>query len=117
MEYVFVYGTLKKGFFNHKRIEGEQFIGEAYLKGYNMYSLTVYPFIYKGDGTIKGELYRVRDETMPIIDSLEAFYTKRTETVELPNGETYEAFCYVFEDEQIKEDIDDFKKVEGNEWR
>lgn len=63
MTKLFVYGTLKKRFFNHTRFKFDKktkFISKAVLKGYTMYSLGSYPCIVKSNDNslIQGEIYK-----------------------------------------------------------
>lgn len=70
---VFVYGTLKKGFSNHRLLAGSEFLGAAQTVGkYAMYS-TGTPIVLKNEAVspIHGELYRVGEATLVALDSLE----------------------------------------------
>lgn len=80
--YLFVYGTLKKGFHNNRLLADQEFISEARTSmSYIMESRGI-PYVYErckawqngilveGD-QITGELYRVNDEALPAIDQLE----------------------------------------------
>ncbi len=70
---VIVYGSLKKGFYNHKLLKDEgaifidNFISEPI---YSMYSLGWYPAVVEGGDTpIFGEVYEIGDFTK--LDKLE----------------------------------------------
>lgn len=70
---VFVYGTLKKGFSNHRLLAGAEFLGAAQtVEKYAMYS-TGTPIVLKDEAVspIFGELYRVNEKTLAALDSLE----------------------------------------------
>jgi gamma-glutamylaminecyclotransferase len=70
---VFVYGTLKKGFSNHRLLASSELLGRARtVKKYAMYS-TGLPIVVKEEAasTIFGELYRVDEVTLVYLDSLE----------------------------------------------
>jgi gamma-glutamylaminecyclotransferase len=70
---VFVYGTLKKGFSNHRLLAGSEYLGTAQtVEKYAMYS-TGTPIVLKEEAVspIHGELYRVNEETLVALDSLE----------------------------------------------
>lgn len=70
---VFVYGTLKKGFSNHRLLASSELLGVAQtVKKYAMYSTGV-PIVVKGEevSRIHGELYRVDETTLVYLDSLE----------------------------------------------
>lgn len=61
---LFVYGSLKKGHFNHERfgMDTLKFIGEKEIKGWKMLSLGAYPGIVRSDtieDKVKGEVYEV----------------------------------------------------------
>ena len=70
---VFVYGTLKKGFSNHRLLAGSEYLGTAQtVEKYAMYS-TGTPIVLKDEAVspIHGELYRVNEATLVALDSLE----------------------------------------------
>lgn len=80
--YVFIYGTLKRGFRNHRVIEQEEYVGPASTG--NNYSMVVtsgtqapFPIVFpdgRGDkmGAIYGEVYKVRPRTIRELDYLES---------------------------------------------
>lgn len=77
--YVFVYGTLQRGFGNHGVIDNghrSEFVGEATAKG-QMWSVGGFPgclFSSDAEGVIHGELYRITDESvMRNLDRLEGY--------------------------------------------
>ena len=70
---VFVYGTLKKGFSNHRLLASSELLGRARtVEAYAMYSTGV-PIVIKDESVspITGELYRVGEATLVYLDSLE----------------------------------------------
>ena len=80
---VFVYGTLKRGYGNHRLLETAKFIGPAttiakmvmigkhaafpYLLGYS------YEFPTMEGHRVKGEVYEVDDATLAMLDTLEGY--------------------------------------------
>lgn len=71
--YVFVYGTLRKGFGNHYLLKEAEFVGFAKTKEkYTMYERVI-PFVSKDRKTsqIVGEVYLVDDNTLSRLDHLE----------------------------------------------
>lgn len=83
MNFVFVYGSLKKGFHNNKLLEDSTFLGAAITEDmYDMFSYGSFPAVVE-DGTsykIKGEVYYVSDETLKDLDMLEdngRFYMRK----------------------------------------
>ena len=62
MQYIFTYGTLKRGYRNHKYIEKAKFISDASIEGFYMFDLGRYPGIYEGAGIIYGEIYEIDDD-------------------------------------------------------
>jgi gamma-glutamylcyclotransferase (GGCT)/AIG2-like uncharacterized protein YtfP len=69
---VFVYGTLKRGFGNHRLLAGSRYVGEATIAG-RMHSLAAFPAVTL-DGkpeTIHGEVFEVDAPTMERLDRLE----------------------------------------------
>lgn len=71
MQYIFTYGTLKRGYRNHKYIEKAKFISDASIEGFYMFDLGRYPGIYEGAGIIYGEIYEIDDEMLKEMDLLE----------------------------------------------
>jgi len=80
---LFVYGTLKKGFNNHRIIEGSKYLGMHWLNNYGIFDLGFYPGIRpRQGGVVYGELYEIDDELFPRLDRLEGtpyLYTRETE--------------------------------------
>ena len=97
---VFVYGTLKKGFGNHRLLEKAHFLGEAYLRRTKMVDLGAYPAVITGGKKdVMGEIYQVDDETLARLDRLEghpSFYERRQVKVfsVFQNVDTFIAWCY-----------------------
>jgi gamma-glutamylcyclotransferase (GGCT)/AIG2-like uncharacterized protein YtfP len=75
--YVFVYGSLKQGYGNHRLLETSTFIGKRLTRNTDFYmvSLHSFPGVLKtesGEGfSIMGELYEVDDNTLKNLDILE----------------------------------------------
>lgn len=103
--FVFVYGTLKKGFGNHRLLEKSRFIRKAEIPG-TMYNLGAFPGIRPSDSSslVAGEIYEVDDPTLDRLDTLEGhpnFYVRRT--VDIP-GLTHwgkQAWVYYINPEYI----------------
>lgn len=107
---VFVYGTLKEGFYNNRVMEraGGTSLGKRETEpNYTMANLGSFPGVYEGGSTVvKGELYSVLD--LGPLDQLEGhptFYERRTIT--LSSGE--EAWMYILPGEPGN-------IIEGGEW-
>lgn len=98
---VFVYGSLKKGFRNHKILENSKFLEETRTKErvFDMQSFNVFPAVYKTNDpdngySIEGELYRVDKLTMDRLDKLESNgHLYQREQVRLANGQI--AWMYI----------------------
>lgn len=73
MDTVFVYGTLKQGFGNHRLLRNSKFLGKAETQPiFTMISLGAFPAVLvDGDVAIKGEVYEVDENTMQQLDWLE----------------------------------------------
>ncbi len=84
--YVFVYGTLKRGFYNHILLENSEFIGDVVTKNkYPMVNVEEhFPYLINDIGighNIIGELFKINDETFTKLDILEGYpdlYTRET---------------------------------------
>ncbi len=97
--YVFVYGTLKRGFSLHKYLAEAKFLGEAKLSGYEMYDLGWYPGIKSGKGEIYGEVYEVEPGTLAVLDEIEdegEEYERCLLPVQLKDGQIIDAFVYIY---------------------
>jgi gamma-glutamylcyclotransferase (GGCT)/AIG2-like uncharacterized protein YtfP len=70
---VFVYGTLKSGFWNHHLLEGCEFIGgAATVPTYKMIESSFPVIMPDPEGKpLAGEVYAVDDETLARLDQLE----------------------------------------------
>lgn len=72
---IFVYGTLKKGRYNHYILEESELIGEYVTPPiYTLYD-GVFPVVERGgEGKIKGELYRItNNKVLEALFRLEGF--------------------------------------------
>jgi gamma-glutamylcyclotransferase (GGCT)/AIG2-like uncharacterized protein YtfP len=101
---VFVYGTLKNGFWNHHLLKGCEFVGDAAtVPTYKMIE-NGFPVVMPDPAgkPLAGEIYTVDDETLARLDQLEregSSYDRRLIDVTLPlaSGERLptRAFIYV----------------------
>ncbi len=117
----FIYGSLRKGCYNHSMIEGKSvFKGKARVLGYALFSLGSYPAVFptnsKFDSVI-GELYQIEDDFIrESIHNMElgAGYKLVTEKC-YPNGNKddpkYISF-YVYKNPSVVLN----KKVESGDW-
>lgn len=97
---LFVYGTLKMGFYNHNRFGFDQksfYWGEAVLKGALMYDLGSYPCIVltgKENDLVHGELYEIFDSSCDNnIHNMEVGAGYRKELVDI-NGISTAVYVY-----------------------
>lgn len=101
-EHVFVYGSLKKGFGNHRVVENQKFVGEAKTSAsnYAMISLGAFPAVckYEDGMKISGEIYKVNRTTMRNLDTLEGngrLYTREKHEFVLRDGSPIGAWIYI----------------------
>jgi len=99
LHFVFVYGTLKRGFGNHNLLKRSSFLGAAKTK--EKYLMTCNSIPYLSDETkiapVSGELYLVKEVTLKALDFLEGhptFYQRKLITV-IANGIEVSAWCYI----------------------
>ena len=78
METVFVYGTLKYGFGNHRLLRYSEYLGDATTSDrYNFFTLGYFPAVSKTGNEaldlyrVDGEIYKVDDHVMYLLDQLE----------------------------------------------
>jgi gamma-glutamylaminecyclotransferase len=106
---VFVYGTLKKGFWNNPLLKGCEFFGgAATVPTYSMISvshavITLFPVIRPNENgkRVAGEIYTVDDEVLERLDRLEGvlkgMYSRELidVTVPLANGERLPSKAFI----------------------
>lgn len=112
-KYILVFGSLRKHSkrgFNYQRFGEQIFIKEVILNGFEMYSLTHYPAIKRGEGRIKAELHLVSEEIFRMINAMEvnAGYTPIVLNVEKRN-----AVIYLMDIDFKKRG---FERVESGDW-
>lgn len=108
---VAVYGSLKKGFGNHRLLEKADFVGTDRISGWVMYHLGGFPGIIAGEGDISIELYKVNRTEFRHLDMLEgypSFYNRKQVTTN--EGE---AWIYYLNDENM---YSDHPIVENGVW-
>jgi gamma-glutamylaminecyclotransferase len=82
---LFVYGTLQRGYGNHRLLAGAEFLGKAVTAApYKMFNIG-FPFILPGDdsdGYVEGELFEIDEQKhLPSVDRLEGegtFYVRKS---------------------------------------
>ncbi|EHP85983.1 gamma-glutamylcyclotransferase family protein [Methanotorris formicicus] len=102
MEYLFVYGSLRKGFWNHEAyLKNSKFVGNGKTKHkYAMYA-SIIPYVVEDEkiSHIIGEVYEVNKETLERIDSLEGHptcYKRKKVPIILESGKEIEAWLYFY---------------------
>lgn len=106
MRKVLVYGSLKRGFGNHRVMEaaGGKHIGAHTLSGFDMYSLGGFPAIVRGEGRVECEVYSV--DSLEPLDRLEGHPTfYKREVVD-------DMYVYIYQ-----HDVTGRAKVEDGVWK
>lgn len=111
---VFVYGTLKKGFGNHRLLEDAEYVGDAETTSdtYTMYNLGSFPGVKEGGSTrVTGEVYKVNDEELASLHRLEGhptFYKAVNKQVRLTNrisNNYLEAYMYILQSDTSNDQV------------
>jgi len=93
---VFVYGTLKKGYGNHRCLDGAKFIKETITKPiYDLVDVGYFPGLVSGNNAIQGEIYEINDSILKRLDNLEGYRGKSS------NSNLYNRIIIKIEDEDI----------------
>jgi len=101
-QFVFVYGTLKKGYGLHRVLEGSGSLGEGRLQDHFIYCLGSFPGISPegGAGPVFGEVYEVTADVLETLDMVEgegSLYHRRQVTVEVSGAECpVQAWTYIY---------------------
>ena len=111
MHLVFVYGSLKKGFNNHRLIKDCKF-EQATAPDIELHDGPGFPFAKRGNGVTHGELYEVDDETLSMLDCLEGHPTfyKREKTIVKTDSELKDAWIYLYKKAAS------YPKIESGMW-
>lgn len=118
---VFVYGTLKKGFGNHRVMEqaGGELIGPATTANkFSMYSLGGFPGVWLDIPTsqIYGELYNVQTmEPLDLLEGFPRFYTRVITLLTFPDGTDDAGWMYVLNPQTNEKPADD-KLIPSGIW-
>lgn len=103
--YVFVYGSLKRGFGNNRLLQNDEseFICEDYIEDFEMYSMGAFPGVVHVPGSrsvVHGEVWKVSDNILERLNTLEGFRGEdnpsnfyNCKKVETKN---YHHSCYVY---------------------
>jgi gamma-glutamylaminecyclotransferase len=96
--YMFVYGTLMRGYGNNRLLRNAEFVGSAKTsERYTLYSSGI-PFLTEGEMVnVKGEVFKVNEEILPSVDILEGhpvWYRRKIISVNLEDGNTVKAWAY-----------------------
>jgi len=100
---IFVYGTLKRGGRNHRRLAGGKFLGDARTtRGYRMFDAGGYPALVRdarAPHEIPGELWEVSDARLAELDAFEGthegLYRREPITLAPPHTQTaVDAYFY-----------------------
>lgn len=130
---IFVYGSLREGFFNYDiYLKGKiKSIRPAKITGFDLYHMPYkgYPAVFPGNNTVVGEVVEIEnyDSTLKSMDEMEGFlgegnpnneYSRKLVKVKLTNDESYED-CYSY---LYNKDIDPkFKEeaicIENGDWK
>ena len=112
-KYIFVYGTLKRGFRLNPLLEKSKYIKDYILVGHDLYELFFkewksqsYPVMVEGSGMVKGEIWKVPIETFECIDWIEKRAGYKLYKKELPKFIPY-LYFWAFDKEAFRK----FKKL------
>ncbi len=100
MAHLFVYGTLKRGFHNHKRLSAARFVASLQtIAGYQLYSYNGSPIMIfsGGESRVSGELYEVSRSVLEKIDKLEGHPIMYRRETSIVGEDSREAQAYIWQ--------------------
>jgi gamma-glutamylcyclotransferase (GGCT)/AIG2-like uncharacterized protein YtfP len=121
--FIFVYGVLMRGFDLHHHMAGAVFVSPATTRG-KLYEVGAYPGMIEGDGTVRGELYRVDDiaVALEVLDEVEEYdpldaaaspYVRAVRNVRLEqDGSETAAWLYLYNRE-----VKGLPLISSGDWR
>lgn len=96
MTFVFVYGTLKRGGKNHRKLLNSTFIGEGVTYPlFEMKNLGRAPGVVEGANQIRGEVFQIDSDTLHDLDQLERLgwvYERRETPIRLST----DIVCWIY---------------------
>jgi len=97
---VFVYGTLKRGWHNHRLLATAQFVGNATLDGTHVLLDAGFPvcMVHPQGATVTGEVYEVDGRTLANLDQLEGegrMYHRQPKEITYADGTADVAWTYM----------------------
>lgn len=105
MNTIVVYGSLKRGKYNHPLLDGSKYLGETTVTG-TMYLISSYPaLVDEGDTVYPAEIYQVSDSIYEAIDGMEigAGYKRMTATIKGEDGQEINNATIYFADDELVE--------------
>ena len=97
---VFVYGTLKKGYYNHHVLGADaEFVDYANTYGAELHSAGAFPAMMRGDRKVFGEVWAISDEALDRVDYLEGvevgMYAREQIALQMHNSTDRNAWTYI----------------------
>jgi len=97
--YVFVYGTLMSGYSNNRLLSSSEMIDTATTEEEFTLLAHSFPYLVEEDGKsyVSGEIYKVSEDTLTNLDSLEGhptWYERKVIKVITETGDRLEAWAY-----------------------
>lgn len=116
---IFIYGSIKKGFYNHERFNFHKlpFLGEKTLKNHCLLNLGVYPGMVSNGNpsdSVKGEVYEIDSsgEDFAFLQEVEENAGYSLAKVEVPPSKKNDEIVYAF----LYRVHGGEEKVEGGVW-
>lgn len=109
---IFVYGTLRQGATNHRRLSQSTFVREACTtSAYSLLNLGHFPGLVAGTSKVRGEIWRVNKQTLSELDIYEGHpILFRREPIELEDGERVETYMY------LEQDLRQYPIIKSGDW-